>query len=51
MSTVEFNWQEKYSDKVSKASKAMELINSGDTVFIGTGCAAPQHLIESMIKQ
>ena len=47
----EFNWQEKYSDKVTIASKAMELINSGDTVFIGTGCAAPQHLIESMMKQ
>jgi acyl-CoA hydrolase len=50
MSTVEFNWQEKYSDKISIASKAMKLINSGDTVFIGTGCAAPQYLIESMMK-
>ena len=49
--STEFNWQEKYSDKISIASKAMELINSGDTVFIGTGCAAPQYLIESMVKQ
>ncbi len=50
MSTVEFNWKEKYSDKISAASKAMDLINSGDTVFIGSGCAAPQHLMKSMVE-
>ena len=46
----EFNWQEKYSDKVSSAAKAMELIKSGSTVFVGTGCAAPQHLVKSMVE-
>jgi acyl-CoA hydrolase/RimJ/RimL family protein N-acetyltransferase len=49
--STEFNWQEKYSDKISSAAKAMELINSGDTVFIGTGCAAPQHLVKAMVEQ
>jgi acyl-CoA hydrolase/GNAT superfamily N-acetyltransferase len=43
------NWQERYNDKISTAHEAMKVLNSGDTIFIGTGCGAPQHLIEAMV--
>ena len=43
------NWKERYKDKISTAHKAMKVLRPGDTIFIGTGCAAPQHLIETMV--
>jgi len=46
----EFNWQERYVEKMSTAAKAMELVKSGSTIFIGTGCAQPQHLVDSLIE-
>ena len=29
----------------------MNLIKSGDSVFIGTGCAQPQHLVNALVEQ
>ena len=46
----EFNWQEKYNDKISNAAVAMKLIKPGNTIFIGTGCAQPQHLVNAMVE-
>ncbi len=46
----EFNWQEKYNDKISNAAVAMKLIKPGNTIFIGTGCAQPQHLVNTMVE-
>ncbi len=34
-----FDWQAKYKDKVKTAPAAMKLIKSGNSIFIGTGCA------------
>lgn len=44
------NWKEKYKDKVKSAPAAMKLIKSGNSVFIGTGCAQPQHLVEALVE-
>ena len=46
----EFNWKEKYKEKISNAAVAMKTIKPGNTIFIGTGCAQPQHLVDMMIE-
>ena len=46
----EFNWKEKYKDKLSNAAVAMKLIKPGNTIFIGTGCGQPQHLVSAMVE-
>ena len=47
----EFDWKEKYRPKIGSAVAAMNLIKSGDSVFIGTGCAQPQHLVNALVGQ
>jgi len=46
----EFDWKEKYKDKIKIASAAMKLVKSGDRVFIGTGCGQPQHLVHALVE-
>jgi acyl-CoA hydrolase len=43
-------WKKKYDDKVTNAALALREIASGSHVFIGTGCAQPQHLVNSMVE-
>ncbi len=38
-------------DKLAEAIEAVRCIRSGDTVFIGSGCAAPTLLIEAMVAR
>ncbi len=47
---TEFNWKDKFSDWVTDAKSAIEMIRPGFTVFIGTGCGQPQHLVRSMVE-
>jgi len=46
----EFDWKEKYNDRIGTASEAMKLIKPGNSIFIGTGCAQPQHLVDALVK-
>jgi acyl-CoA hydrolase len=46
----DFDWQQKYSDKIRTAPVAMKLIKPGNRIFIGTGCGQPQHLVENLVK-
>ena len=46
----EFDWKEKYQDKVGTAPAAMKLVKSGNSIFIGTGCAQPQHLVNALVE-
>jgi len=46
----EFDWKEKYKDKIATAAAAMKLIKPGDSIFIGTGCAQPQHLVNALVE-
>ncbi len=48
---AEFNWREKYGDRIGTAPEAMKLVKPGDSIFIGTGCAQPQHLVEALVEQ
>ena len=38
----EFDWQAKYRDKIKTAGMAMQLVKSGHSIFIGSGCAQHQ---------
>jgi len=46
----QFNWIEKYKDKIGNAASAVKLIKSGNSIFIGTGCGQPQHLVDVVVK-
>ncbi len=46
----EFDWKEKYRNKIKSAAAAMKLIKSGNSIFIGTGCGQPQHLVEALVE-
>jgi len=46
---TEFDWKAKYASKIGTAAAAIKLIRPGDTVFIGTGCAEPQHLVQALV--
>jgi len=45
-----FDWKQKYKGKIGTAQAAVKLIEPGNTVFIGTGCGQPQHLIDALIE-
>ncbi len=47
---MSLDWKEKYKDRVLTAAKAVKWIKSGNSVFIGTGCGQPRHLIEALVK-
>ncbi len=44
-------WQERYADKQKTAKAALRAIDRGDRIFIGSGAASPQLLIEEMTRQ
>jgi len=45
-----FDWKEKYKDRIMNAEAAMKLIKPGYSIFIGTGCGQPQHLVNSLVE-
>jgi len=46
----EFDWKERYKDKIGTAPAAMGLIKPGNSIFIGTGCGQPQHLVSTLVE-
>jgi acyl-CoA hydrolase len=44
-----FDWKERFKDRIGTAAAAMKLIRPGNSIFIGTGCAQPQHLVEALV--
>lgn len=50
MNLQQFDWKNRYADKIGTAPSAMKLIRPGNTIFIGTGCGQPQHLVDSLVK-
>ena len=47
---ADVNWKEKYKDRIVDAAFAMKSIKSGNSIFIGTGCAQPQHLVNALVE-
>ena len=46
----QFDWKQQHKDKIRTAVSAMKLIKSGHSIFIGTGCAQPQHLVDELVE-
>ena len=44
------DWKQRYSEKTGTAAAAMKFIQPGSSVFIGTGCAQPQYLVDALVK-
>jgi len=44
-----FDWEKKYKYLILPARDAIKKIRPGDNIFIGTGCAQPQHLVNSLV--
>jgi acyl-CoA hydrolase/RimJ/RimL family protein N-acetyltransferase len=42
------NWKDNYRDMISSAESAVERVRPGQRVFIGTGCAMPQTLVNAL---
>jgi acyl-CoA hydrolase len=47
---AEFDWKAKYADRIGTAAEAMKLVKAGNSIFIGTGCGQPQHLVNAMVE-
>jgi acyl-CoA hydrolase len=45
------SWQAQYQEKLRTPEEAVQAIQRGDHVFIGTGAASPQRLIEALVAQ
>lgn len=43
-------WQERYADKLKNARQALRVVKRGDSVFLGSGAAAPQRLVEELAR-
>ncbi len=46
----EFDWKSRFTDKITTAAAAMKLVKSGYNIFVGTGCAQPQHLVNALVE-
>lgn len=44
------DWKERYKPRVGTAEEAMRLVKPGDSIFIGTACAQPQHLVAALAE-
>jgi len=45
------NWKDIYNDRLMSASEAIGKIHSGSRIFLGSGCAEPQHLLFELVEQ
>ena len=46
----EFDRKERSKDRIATAAEAIKIIKPGNSIFIGTGCAQPQHLVQALTE-
>src|SRR3990172_5093936 len=44
-------WTERYEEKVRTAEEAIARVQSGEQIFIGSGAAEPQRLVEALVRR
>jgi len=44
------DWKRTYPDKFAPEEAVFQNIHRGDTIFIGSACAEPQHLVQGLIR-
>ncbi len=49
--SVRGNWRDGYKRKLCAVERALDSVRSGDRIFIGSGCAEPQHLVSALIHK
>ncbi|MBE0534458.1 MAG: GNAT family N-acetyltransferase [Phycisphaerae bacterium] len=49
MNVTQFDWKKKYAGSIGSPADAIQLIKPGDSIFIGTGCGQPQHLVHELV--
>jgi len=49
MKTIE-DWKKQYPEKFASEEAVFANIHRGDTIFIGSACAEPQHLVQGLIR-
>ncbi|MEO0082494.1 MAG: GNAT family N-acetyltransferase [candidate division WOR-3 bacterium] len=42
------DWRQKYKDKLKSPDQALEILNPGDRMFIGSACGTPQRLVQAL---
>ena len=47
---TQFDWKEKYRERIASAPDALKVVKPGHHIFIGTGCAQPQHLVHALME-
>ncbi|HET6428424.1 MAG TPA: GNAT family N-acetyltransferase [Phycisphaerae bacterium] len=47
---IQQDWKERFKDRVTTAADAMKRIKPGSSIFIGTGCGEPQHLVHALVE-
>lgn len=45
------DWQKRYAAKVKTAEDALAGVQSGERIFIGSGAAEPQVLVNALVKR
>ena len=45
------NWRDIYNERLMSAGEAIKKIHTGSRVFLGSGCAEPQHLLYELVEQ
>jgi acyl-CoA hydrolase/RimJ/RimL family protein N-acetyltransferase len=45
-----FDWKECYKDQIGTAEEAVKVIKSGNSIFIGSACGEPQHLVNALVE-
>ena len=48
---ISASWQEDYESMIASPEEAIARIRPGQRVFIGTGCAQPQELIQALVNR
>ncbi len=46
----EFDWKERFAEKLLTPQRAIKLIEPGNHVFIGTGAAEPEVLVDALVE-
>lgn len=44
-------WKSLYRDRIVGASEAVADVRSGQRILVGSGCAAPQHLLQALVER
>ncbi len=44
------DWKALFADRIADSREAMNLIRPGHSIFIGTGCGQPQHLVQALVE-